>query len=173
MLVFFDDILIYSRTWEEHQQYLDEVLGILEDRKIYTKESKFDFSMTEILYLGHVIRENGVQVHQEKIMEIIEWPTPRNVTKPESFLGLYTYYRKFFKGFSQLMTTLTYLTKKGDFSWTDEAHATFEEMKKVMSSCHVLALPDFTHPFVIECDASWIGIGVILMQKNHPIYFER
>jgi hypothetical protein len=172
LLVFFDDILIYSRTWEDHLRHLDEVLGILEEQQLYAKESKCEFGMTEMLYLGHVIGENGVQVHQEKIRAIIEWPTPRNLTELKIFLGLCTYYRKFVKGFSQLMTPLTDLTKKGAFSWTDEAHMTFEKMKQVMSSCPVLALPDFTQPFVLECDASGIGIGVVLMQNNHPISFE-
>jgi hypothetical protein len=83
-------------------------------------------------------------VHQEKIRAIIEWPTPRNVTELKSFLGLCTYYRKFVKGFSQLTTPLTDLTKKGDFVWIKKAHETFEKMKQVLSSCHVLALPDFT-----------------------------
>jgi len=139
LLVFFDDILIYSKTWEEHLRHLDEVLGILEDQQLYTKGSKCEFGMTEMLYLGHIIGENGVQVHQEKIRAILEWPTPRNVTELRSFLGLCTYYRKFVKGFSQLTTPLIDLTKKGAFSWTNEAHATFENMKQVMSSCPVLS----------------------------------
>jgi hypothetical protein len=100
--------------------------------------------MTEMLYLGHVIGMNGVQVHQEKIRAIIEWPTPRNVTELKSFLGLCTYYRKFVKGFSQLTMPLTNLTKKGAFIRIKKAHETFEKMKQVMSSCPVLALPDFT-----------------------------
>jgi hypothetical protein len=128
--------------------------------------------MTEMLYLGHVIGVNGVQVHQEKIKEIIEWPTPRNVTELKIFLGLCTYYRKFVKGFSQLTAPLIDLTKKGAFVWIEKAQETFEKMKQVMSSCPVLALPDFTQPFVLECDASEIGRGVVLMQSDHPIAFE-
>ena len=116
-----------------------------------------------MLYLGHVIGENGVQVHQEKIGAILEWPTTKNVTELKIFLGLCTYYRKFVKGFSQLTTPLTDLTKKGAFSWTDEVQATFGNMKQVMSSFPVLALPDFTQPFVLECDASGTGIGAVLM----------
>jgi hypothetical protein len=139
---------------------------------LYAKESKCEFGMTEMLYLGHVIGANGVQVHQEKIRVIIEWPTPKNVTELKSFLGLCTYYRKFVKGFSQLTAPLTDLTKKGAFVWIEEAQDTFEKMKQVMSSCHVLALPDLTRPFVLECDASGIGIGVVLMQSDHPIAFK-
>jgi hypothetical protein len=151
---------------------LNKVLGILEDQQLYAKESKCEFGMTQMLYLRYVIREDGVQVHQEKIRAIIEWPTTRNMTELKSFLGLYTYYKKCVKGFSQLMTPLTDLTKKGAFSWIDEAQVTFEKMKEVMSLCHALALPNFTHPFVLECDASRIGIGAVLMQDNHPIAFE-
>ena len=125
-----------------------------------------------MLYLGHIIGEQGVQVHQEKIREIIEWPTPKNIKELKSFLGLCTYYHKFVKGFSQLTTPLTNLTKKGVFVWLREAHDTFEWMKQVMSKCSMLALPDFTQPFVLECDASRIGIGVVLMQNNHSISFE-
>jgi hypothetical protein len=125
-----------------------------------------------MLFLWHVIGENSVEVHQEKIRAIIEWPTPKNLTELKIFLSLSTYYRKFVNGFSQLMTPLTDLTKKGAFIWIDEAQIKFEKMKQVTSSCPVLALPDFTHPSVLECDASRIGIGVVLMKNNHPISFE-
>ena len=91
-------------------------MGILEEQQLYAKETKCEFGMTKMLYLGHVIEENGVQVHQEKIREIIDWPTPKHLTKLKIFLGIFIYYRKFVKGFSQLMTPLTDLTKKGAFS---------------------------------------------------------
>lgn len=163
LLVFFDDILIYSRSWEEHLQQMDEVLSILGEQQLYAKMSKCEFGMTEMLYLGHVIGEQGVQVHQEKIQAILDWPTPRNVTELRSFLGLCTYYRRFVKGFSQLIAPLTDLTKKGAFSWGDGAQTALEKLKEVMSSCPVLALPDFTQSFVLECDASGEGIGAIPM----------
>ena len=134
--------------------------------------SKCEFGMIAMIYLGHVIGEKGVQVHQEKIQTILDWLTPKNVIELSSFLGLCTYYRRFVKGFSQLTTPLIDLTKKGDFSWGEGAQATFEKLKEVMSSCSVLALPDFTQPFVLECDASEEGIGAILMQNHHPIAFE-
>ena len=119
--------------------------------------------MTEVLYLGHIIGAKGVQVHQEKITSIREWPTPKTLTELRGFLGLCTYYRKFIKGFSQLCTSLTDLTKKGSFKWNDEAQVMMEKMKEVMSTCPVLALPDFGIPFTLECDASGEGIGVVLM----------
>jgi hypothetical protein len=128
--------------------------------------------MTEFLYLGHIIGAKGVQVHQEKIKTIREWPTPKTLTELRGFLGLCTYYRKFVKGFSQLCAPLTDLTKKGSFKWNDEAQVTMEKMKEVMSTCPAVALPDFGIPFTLECDASGEGIGAVLMQNRHPLSYE-
>jgi hypothetical protein len=172
VLVFFDDILIYSRTWEEHLQHLEEVLRILEEQQFYAKLSKCEFGLTEMLYLGHIIGADGVKVHEEKIRAIRDWPVPRDVTTLRGFLGICTYYRKFVKGFSQLAAPLTDLTKKGAFAWTDGAQAAFDRLKEVMSSCPVLALPDFSQPFTVECDASGVGVGAVLSQEGHPIAFE-
>jgi hypothetical protein len=100
VLVFFDDILVYSKTWQEHMGHLEEVLSIMEAQSLYAKESKCEFGMTELLYLGHIINAQGVQVHQEKIEAILNWPTPRSLTDLRSFFGLCSYYRRFVKGFS-------------------------------------------------------------------------
>jgi hypothetical protein len=128
--------------------------------------------MTKVLYLGHIIREKGVQVHQEKIQAIMEWPTPKTLTKLRGFMGTCTYYRKFVKGFSQLCAPLTDLTNKGDFKWDEEAQIMMDKMKEVMNMCPVLALPDFSLPFTLECDASGEGIGVVLMYKRNPLAYE-
>ena len=173
LLVFFDDILICSITWEKHLRHLDEVLGILQEQSLYAKISKCEFIMQEMLYLGHVIGANGVQVHLENIWEIVDWPTPKNVIELKGFLGICTYYRRYVSGFSQMTAPLTDLTKKGAFNWSKTSRQTFEKMKKVMSSCPILALLDFSQPFILECDASAEGIGVVLMQKKHPVAFER
>jgi hypothetical protein len=172
VLVFFDDILVYSKTCQEHMGHLEEVLSIMEAQSVYAKESKCEFGMTKLLYLGHIIYAQGVQVHQEKIMAILDWPTPRSLTKLKSFFGLCNYYKRFVRGFSQLGAPLTDLTKKGVFQWTEESQRTFEKMKEVMSTCPVLALPDFSQQFVLECDASGVGIRAVLMQGGHPIVFE-
>jgi hypothetical protein len=115
--------------------------------------------MTELLYLGHIISAHGVQVHQEKIRVILDWPTARNVTKLRSFFGLCSYYKQFVGGFSQLGPPFTDLTRHGAFIWIDESQKAFDHMKEVMGTCPVLALPDFTLSFVLECDASGEGIG--------------
>ena len=103
---------------------------------------------------------------------IIEWLTPRTVIELKSILGLCTYYRKFVKGFSQWTAPLTDLTRNGAFVWMEEAQETFEKMKQVMSSCPVLALPNFTQLFALECHSLGIGIGYLLMQNDHPIAFK-
>ena len=108
----------------------------------------------------------------EKIRAIWDWPMLKTVTELKGFLGLFTYYKRYVKGFSQFAAPLTNLKKKGAFTWTDLAQQTFEEMKTIMSSCPVLALPDFSQPFIVECDASGEGIGAVLMQNHHSIAFE-
>jgi hypothetical protein len=151
---------------------VDEILSIMEEQALYAKESKCEFGMTKVLYLGHIIGAQGVQVHQEKIQTILDWPTPKTLTELKGFFGICSYYRRFVKGFSQLCAPLTDLTKKGAFKWSDEAQLDFDKMKKVMSTCLVLALPYFSQPFILECDASGEGIGAVLMQNMHPIAFE-
>jgi hypothetical protein len=102
----------------------------------------------------------------------MEWPTPMTLTELRGFLGMCTYYRKFVKEFSQLCAPLINLTRKGAFKWSEEAQFTMEKMKKVMSMCPVLSLPDFGQPFTLECDALGEGIGAILMQNRHPLSYE-
>jgi hypothetical protein len=121
LLVFFDDMLIYNKTWDEHLAHLGKVLDIMKVQSLYAKESKCEFGMRELLYLGHIISGQGVQVHQEKIRAIVDWPTPKNLTELRGFFGLSSYYRRFVKGFSQLGAPLTDLKKKGAFHWTKES----------------------------------------------------
>jgi hypothetical protein len=128
--------------------------------------------MTKLLYLGHIISAKGVQVHQEKIRAILDWPMPKNMIELRSFFGLCSYYRWFVWGFSQLGASLTDLFKHGAFIWTEKSKVAFDHMKEFMGTCPVLALLDFTLPFVLECDTSNEGIGAVLMQGGHPIVFE-
>ena len=101
-MVFFDNILIYSWSWKEHMRHLDEVLRIMEAQSLYAKESKCEFGMKKLLYLHHIISAQGVLVHQENIITIMDWPTPRNMTELRSFFGMCSYYRRFFWGFLSL-----------------------------------------------------------------------
>jgi hypothetical protein len=120
-LVFFDDLLIYSKTWEEHLRHLEEILSIMEEQSLYAKESKCEFGMTKILYLGHVVSAQGVRAHREKIPAILDWPLLKNISHLRGFFKICSYYMRFVKGVSQSAAPLTYLTKKGAFKWTDEA----------------------------------------------------
>ena len=129
MLVFFDDILVYSRTWEEHLAHLDIVLGILGKESLYGKESKCDLGMIKLLYLGHIISTEGVRMDLDKVKAIVEWPTPKNLTQLRGFLRLCGFYCRFVNGYSHHATPLTNLTKKGAFGWTCEAQECFEMFK--------------------------------------------
>jgi hypothetical protein len=111
VLVFFDEIFVYNKTWKEHMRHLDEVINIMEAHSLYTKESKCEFCMTKLLYLGNIINAQGVQVHQENIRAILDWPTPRNVTELRRFFGLCMYYMLFVRCFSHLGAPLIDLTR--------------------------------------------------------------
>ena len=144
----------------------------MEFESLFAKASKCEFGLEEILYLGHKISAKGVSMDEEKVKAMREWPKPKILTQLRGFLGLCSYYKRFVKNFSKLASPLTNLTKKGNFEWNEATQEAFEELKERMSSCLVLAVPDFTQPFELQCDASGEGIGVVLMQKKHPIAFE-
>ena len=103
--------------------------------------------LEEILYLGHKINVKGVSMREEKLKAIREWPKPKTLTQLRGFLGLCSYYRRFVKNFSKIASPLTNLTKRGNFGWNGAAQEAFEELKEKMSSCPVLAIPDFSLPF--------------------------
>ncbi|KAJ9543643.1 hypothetical protein OSB04_023350 [Centaurea solstitialis] len=174
VLVFFDDILVYSRDWKDHMDHLRIVLDILSHNQFVANRKKCVFATQRVEYLGHVISVLGVSVDPTKIRSIIEWPVPKNVKGVRGFLGLTGYYRKFIAGYGKLAKPLTELTKKDGFVWNSEAAAAFEQMKKVMTSPPLLKLPNFAQPFEVECDASGKGIGAVLMQNRRPIaYFSK
>lgn len=171
-LVFFDDILIYSRTYEEHLDHVQQVLAILEKEKWQVKLSKCAFAQQRIAYLGHVISADGVSTDESKIEAVRTWPKPENLKALRGFLGLSGYYRKFIRHYAIISQPLTALLKKGAlFHWTDAQETAFQVLKTALSTAPVLALPDFTVPFVIETDACDVGIGAVLSQKGHPIAF--
>lgn len=171
LLVFFDDILIYSKTWEEHLLHLETVFSILQHQQLYLKQSKCTFGATKIEYLGHFISNEGVSTDPAKIKAVALWPTPANQKQLRSFLGLANYYRRFIQGYSIIARPLTLLLRKDSFTWLSEAAVSFDTLKEALISAPVLALPDFSKTFVVETDASQTGIGAVLMQENHPICY--
>jgi RNase H-like domain found in reverse transcriptase/Reverse transcriptase (RNA-dependent DNA polymerase) len=172
VLVFFDDILIYSPDLITHSQHLTKVLQKLKDNELFAKLSKCAFGVTEIEYLGHVISSTGIATDPKKVEAMQNWPTPQNVRALRGFLGLAGYYRKFIKGYGVITKPLIELLKKKNvFHWSKEAAASFTALKTVLSTAPVLAMPNFTQPFVLETDASDQGMGVVLMQEKRPIAY--
>jgi hypothetical protein len=158
VLVFFDDILVYSPDWESHLKQLKDVLQRLVDHGLVANRKKCLFAQQSIEYLGHVISQEGVAVDPNKVTSVINWPTPKNVKGVRGFLGLTGYYRKFIKYYGKIAKPLTELTKKDGFKWGEEAQRAFEELKVKLTTTPILALPDFNKTFVIECDASGNGV---------------
>ncbi|XP_057432432.1 uncharacterized protein LOC130725200 [Lotus japonicus] len=174
VLVFFDDILVYSATWEEHLSQLEIVLQILEQQSITANNKKCHFAGRSVDYLGHLISENGVAVDPTKIESVVKWPVPKNVKGVRGFLGLTGYYRKFIQDYGKIARPLTELTKKDAFVWGIDAQKAFDELKHKLTTAPVLHLPDFNQSFRLECDASGLGIGAILLQGQHPVaYFSK
>lgn len=166
VLVFFDDILIYSPTFEAH------LLELLAKDQWKLKLSKCSFVQRQIVYLGHVISEAGVGTDPSKITAIQQWPAPTSIKELRGFLGLAGYYRKFVKHFSIIAKPLTTLLKKHSiFIWNPEHEAAFQTLKLSLCQAPILALPNFQRPFCIETDASDLGIGAVLMQDGHPIAY--
>eukprot|EP01018_Ginkgo_biloba_P010851 Gb_36546 [translate_table: standard] len=172
VLVFLDDILVYSRNWEDHTNHLDKVLQILEDNHLFAKRSKCEFGKGELEYLGHIISGEGVKVDPKKIQSILDWPVPKSIKSLRGFLGLTGYYQKFVKNYALIAAPLTELLKKGSFKWNEEANKAFEDLKIAMTTTPVLATPYFSKTFMVECDASGHRIRAVLKQEGRPLAFE-
>ncbi|KAK1605211.1 hypothetical protein QYE76_028884 [Lolium multiflorum] len=168
VVVYFDDILIYSRNESDHTIHIRHVLQVLRDNKLYGNLEKCTFCKDKVIFLGYVVSKHGVEVDVSKIEAIQNWPTPMNVSQVRSFHGLAGFYRRFVPNFSTIAAPLNDLTKKG---WGAAQDHAFDELKRLLTSAPLLALPDFNKQFEIECDASGIGIGGVLMQEGRPIAY--
>lgn len=168
VLVFIDDILVYSSTWETHLTYLKAVLDLLRENKLAVKSSKCSFAKTTLEYLGHIILDKGVSTDPKKTAAMSAWPSPTSLTELRGFLGLTGYYRKFVKHYGLIAKPLTNLLKKKVFEWSKEAEAAFQNFKQAMTHTPFLALPDFNKQFEVETDACDTGIAAVLLQQGHP-----
>ncbi|XP_052732375.1 uncharacterized protein LOC128196187 [Vigna angularis] len=172
VVVFIDDILIYSKSCEEHEEHLRMVLGVLREKELYTKLSKCEFWMKELQFLGHVVSVGGISVDPAKVRAVLEWESPRSVTEVRSFMGLAGYYRRFIEGFSKIVAPLTHLTRKDHpFTWTDRCESSFQELKQKLTSAPVLVIPNTAKPFEVYCDASHQGLGCVLMQERRAVAY--
>lgn len=171
ILVFFDDILVFSKDFSTHLIHLETTLAILRHHKLFGKKSKYRFGCKEVDYLGHIVSELGVKADPEKIQAMIDWPFPTTIKSLRGILGLTGYYGKFIKGYGSIAAPLTDMLRKNAFQWTEGAKDAFQQLKAAVTHAQVLALPNFCQPFVIECDASGLGIGAVLMQAHRPIAF--
>ncbi|GJS43766.1 putative reverse transcriptase domain-containing protein [Tanacetum coccineum] len=167
VIVFIDDILIYSKTREEHVEHLRLVLELLKREKLYAKFYKCEFWLREVKFLGHAINGNGIHVDPSKIEAVKNWKAPRTPTKVRSFLGLAGYYRRFIENFSKIAKSLIILTQKcKTFDWGEEHELAFQTLKDKLCNAPVLALPDRPEYFVVYYDAFGIGLGCVLMQRG-------
>ena len=167
VIVFLDDVLIFSKTEEEHEQHMKGVLQILRDNKLYAKMSKCDLVREEVDFLGHRLGRKGLGQEAAKTKDVVDWEIPKSKKQVQKFLGLANYYRKFVKGFSDIARPLNRLTGLSvKFEWGETEQRAFEGLKRALCTAPVLALPDGTLPFVINSDASDEAVGAVLQQDR-------
>ncbi|WOG89301.1 hypothetical protein DCAR_0208538 [Daucus carota subsp. sativus] len=172
VIVFIDDILVYSKSKSEHEEHLRTALQILRENQLYAKLSKCEFWLDHVVFLGHVISSKGIEVDPKKIEAIWNWEVPKNVTEVRSFLGMAGYYRRFVEGFSRIAGPMTKLLRKNvPFQWTEEAQQSFDELKRRLTSAPVLTTPTGQGGFVVYSDASQQGLGCVLMQYGKVIAY--
>ncbi|GJY18036.1 putative reverse transcriptase domain-containing protein [Tanacetum coccineum] len=160
VIVFIDDILIYSKNEREHEEHLKTILELLKEEKLYAKFSKCEFWIPKVQFLGHVIDSRGIHVDPAKIESIKDWASPKTPTEIRQFLGLAGYYRRFIEGFSKIAKSMTKLTQKGiKFDWGEKEENAFQLIKQKLCSAPILALPEGSEDFVVYCDASHKGLG--------------
>ncbi|KAA3480814.1 DNA/RNA polymerases superfamily protein [Gossypium australe] len=172
VVVFIDNILIYSRDESEHAEHLRIVVQTFKDKQLYAKFSKCEFWLREVGFLGHIVSAEGIQVDPSKFSAVVDWKPPRNVSEVRSFLGLTGYYRRFVKGFSMIATLMTRLLwKEVKFEWSEKCQQSFDELKTLLTEALVLVQPKLGKEFMIYSDASLNGLGCVLMQEGKFIAY--
>jgi hypothetical protein len=172
VVVFIDDILVYSQNEQEHEEHLRKVLQRLRDCQLYAKLSKCEFWINEILFLGHIINREGLAIAPKKVTAIMDWKAPKDVRGIKSFIGMDGYYRRFIEGFSKISRPMiAMLAKKVEFKWTPACQKSFETLKEKLTTAPILILPDVHKPFSVYCDASYTGLGCVLMQEGRVVAY--
>ncbi|GKB28253.1 putative reverse transcriptase domain-containing protein [Tanacetum coccineum] len=172
LIVFIDDILIYSKSEEEHAEHLKLILELIKKEELYAKFSKCVFWLSKVQFLSHVIDSEGIYVDPTKIESIKDWASPKTPKEIRQFLGLVGYYRRFIEGFSKMAKPMTKLTQKNmKFDWSENAEAAFQLLKQKLYSAPILALPEGSENFMVYCDASRKGLGAVLMQRVKVIAY--
>ena len=172
VVVFIDDILVYSKDAQEHEHHLRIVLQTLRENQLFAKLSKCDFWLKEVSFLGHIVSADGIRVDPVKIEAVMNWKPPRNVTEVRSFLGLEGYYRRFVQGFLVIASSLTRLLRKGvKFEWDDKCQSSFERLKEILVEAPVLIQPTSRRDYTVYSNASRIGLGCVLMQDGKVVAY--
>ena len=172
VIVFIDDILVYSKDRESHDTHLQVVLETLRKEQLYTKLSKCEFWMNEVSFLGHIVSKEGIRVDPKKIEVVVEWKQPRNVTELRNFLGLAGYYRRFVKGFSMTAAPMTRLLQKNvKYEWSEKCQRSFDKLKTFLTKAPVLTQPTCGREYVIFSDTSLNGLGCVLMQEGKVVAY--
>ncbi|WMV46412.1 hypothetical protein MTR67_039797 [Solanum verrucosum] len=172
VIVFIDDILIFSKSEDDHMNHLRIVLQVLKDHQLYAKFSKCEFWLRSVSFLCHIVSSEGIEVDPKKTDAVKSWPRPLSPSDIQSFLGLAGYYWRFVEGFSSIASPLTALTqKKSKLEWSESCERSFQLLKDKLTSALVLTLPEGTEGFVVYCDASRVGLGCVFMQHGKVIAY--
>jgi hypothetical protein len=172
VIVFIDDILIYSKEKEEHAKHLRIALQILQEHQLCAKFSKCEFWLDQVEFLGHVISKEGIAVNLSKLASVLEWEAPKNIKQIREFLGMAGYYRRFIEGFSTIARPMTKLLQKNTpFVWSEECEASFQTLKEKLTTAPVLAVTETGKDYTVYCDASKNGLGCVLMQDRKVIAY--
>jgi hypothetical protein len=172
VMVFIDNIYVYSKSEEEHEEHIRLVMQKLRDHRLYVKLSKCEFWLKQVAFLGHIILKGGISVNPSKIQDVLSWKAPTSVGDIQSFLGLAGYYQRFIEGFSNISKPMTKLLEKDKkFEWMPACEASFQELKKRLTTALILVMPDMEKLFSIYCDASGQGLGCVLMQDGRVVAY--
>ena len=165
-MIYIDDVLIYSKTFQDHLRDLEEVFDRLIEANMQLKPSKCHFFRRQLIYLGHQVSAEGIQPDPKKVQAIKEMPAPTNVNEVRSFLGMCGFYRNYVPNFAKICCPLYALTKDTiPFKWEESEEQSFTEIKELMTKAPILKHPNFNYPFIIETDASDKGLGAVLIQR--------